>query len=128
MPTNLEQKHIFAPVLMHFFPYLSAHTFLEKNVNIYFIFLNFTTKIFMKLILWNFSFILLYAFEMYADPSLSDVGQKLNFCLNFMSQKVKVKILLNGKIKINRKIVFTFVSEHCPFVGTKKSILKLLRG
>jgi len=37
-----------------------------------------------------------------------------------------MKILLNGKIEKNRKIIFAKVSEHCASFGTKNSTSPLL--
>ena len=52
-------------------------------------------------------------------------GRYIGYSVSLVSvcesdSKHKMKILLNEKIKKNRKIVFSYVSEHCASLGTKK--------
>ena len=58
----------------------------------------------------------------YADPSLNEIGAKLNFFVTIfgwkisMSQELQMNILLNEKVLRNRKTVRACVSEHCTTI------------
>ena len=72
-----------------------------------------------------FSTFLIYleSSETYAETSLNEIGTKLNFSSTFffekISQKLKIKILINEYFFLNRKIVFAYVSDYCASIGTK---------